>query len=94
MKAEINLQRYESNYGGRTRSERRIPLCKRTGKPEGDDPDGFTLFMKESTFSVCDDYRGSWEFIKTELHSLERYSNFGIELPPLSAVKAEQSCTV
>lgn len=49
----------------------------------GDDPDGFTLFMKESSFSVCDDYRRSWAFIKTELHSLERYSNFGIELPPL-----------
>ena len=48
----------------------------------GDDPDGFTLFMKESSFSVCDDYRRSWAFIKTELHSLERYSNFGIELPP------------
>ena len=41
-----------------------------------------TLFMKESSFSVCDDYRRSWAFIKTELHSLERYSNFGIELPP------------
>ena len=49
----------------------------------GDDPDGFTLFMKESSFSVCDDYRSSWAFIKTELHSLERHSNFGIELPPL-----------
>lgn len=49
----------------------------------GDDPDGFTLFMKESSFSVCDDYRGSWAFIKTGLHSLERYSNFGIELPPI-----------
>ena len=49
----------------------------------GDDPDGFTLFMKESSFSVCDNYRRSWAFIKTELHSLERYSNFGIELPPL-----------
>lgn len=47
----------------------------------GDDPDGFTLFMKESSFSVCDDYRDSWTFIKTGLHSLERYSNFGIELP-------------
>ncbi|GAB6114145.1 hypothetical protein JCM30795_03510 [Agathobaculum butyriciproducens] len=51
----------------------------------GDDPDGFTLFMKESSFSVCDDYRGSWAFIKTGLHSLERYSNFGIELPLIDA---------
>ena len=49
----------------------------------GEDPDGFTLFMRESSFSVCDDYRGSWAFIKTGLHSLERHSNFGIELPPI-----------
>ena len=54
----------------------------------GDDPNGFILFMKESSFSVCDDYRSSWAFIKTELHSLERYSNFGIELPPVDATHA------
>lgn len=50
----------------------------------GEDSDGFTLFMKESSFSVCDDYRKSWAFIKQDLHSLERYSNFGIELPPVA----------
>lgn len=57
----------------------------------GHDPDGFTLFMKESSFSVCNDYRSSWAFIKTEFHSLERYSNFGIELPPMTvaAVKSD-----
>lgn len=55
----------------------------------GDDPDGFTLFMKGSSFSVCDDYRSSWAFIKTGLHSLERYSNFGIELPPVEIKEAE-----
>lgn len=54
-----------------------------------DDPDGFTLFMKESSFSVCDDYRSSWAFIKTELHSLERYSNFGIELPSVEPAESE-----
>lgn len=55
----------------------------------GDDPEGFTFFMKESVFSVCDDYRSSWAFIKTECHSLERYSNFGIELPPINATRFE-----
>lgn len=55
----------------------------------GDDPDGFTLFMKESSFSVCDDYRSSWAFIKTGLHSLERYSNFGIELPDVETSETE-----
>lgn len=57
----------------------------------GDDPDGFTLFMKESSFSVCDDYLRSWAFIKTELHSLERFSNFGIELPPVETAESEMN---
>lgn len=52
----------------------------------GEDPNGFILFMKESSFSVCDNYRSSWAFIKTGVHSLERYSNFGIELPSVEAV--------
>ena len=44
----------------------------------GDDPDRFIHFMRESSFSVCDDYRSSWNFIKVGTHSLERHSNFGI----------------
>lgn len=44
----------------------------------GDDPDGFVHFMRESSFSVCDDYGSSWKFIKIGTHSLERHSNFGI----------------
>nr|DAW19898.1 MAG TPA: protein of unknown function (DUF4276) [Caudoviricetes sp.] len=44
----------------------------------GDDPGGFIHFMCESSFSVCDDYRSSWNFIKIGTHSLERHSNFGI----------------
>ena len=57
----------------------------------GDDPNGFTLFMKGSSFSVCDDYRSSWAFIKTGTHSLERYSNFGIELPSLEVEATENA---
>ena len=53
----------------------------------GDDPNGFRLFMKESSFPVGDNYRGSWAFIKSGFHSLERHSNFGIELPPIKTVK-------
>lgn len=55
----------------------------------GDDPDGFSLFMRGSSFSVCDDYCSSWAFIKTGLHSLERHSNFGIELPPVEIKEDE-----
>lgn len=57
----------------------------------GEDPDGFTHFMKESSFSVCGDYRDTWTFIKTRLHSLERYSNFGIELPPVKTTEGEMN---
>lgn len=50
----------------------------------GEDPNSFTLFMKESSFSVCNNYHDSWSFIKTGLHSLKRYSNFGLALPDIN----------
>jgi hypothetical protein len=50
--------------------------------------DEFVLFMTDSEFSVCEDYKASWEFIKQGNHSLERYSNLGIlfkkDTPPLN----------
>ena len=38
--------------------------------------------MIHSDFSVVEncDYRSSWNYIKEELHSLERHSNFGLYL--------------
>lgn len=39
---------------------------------------GFVEFIAESDFSVMDGYKESWEFIKDDLHSLERYSNLGL----------------
>jgi len=39
---------------------------------------GFINFMADSPFSVKMPYKESWEFIKEEKHSLERYTNFGI----------------
>lgn len=38
----------------------------------------FLAFILESDFSVCDDFKQSWEYIKEEKHSLERHSNLGI----------------
>ena len=38
----------------------------------------FLSFIGESDFSVTGDLKESWEFIKLDLHSLERYTNFGI----------------
>lgn len=43
-----------------------------------DDIPAFLTFIRESGFSVVDDYISSWSFIQQELHSLERYSNVGI----------------
>lgn len=43
-----------------------------------DDIDGFLGFISDSEFSRMDGYRESWEFIKKECHSLERFTNFGL----------------
>lgn len=42
------------------------------------DIDGFLTFIMDSNFSQTTDYRSSWEFIKTDLHSLERHTNLGV----------------
>lgn len=39
---------------------------------------GFLHFISDSDFSIMEGYRESWEFIKKEYHSLERYSNLGL----------------
>ena len=43
-----------------------------------DNIDGFLSFISDSGFSKTGDYKESWEFIKKDLHSLERYTNLGI----------------
>ncbi len=40
-----------------------------------DDLEGFINFLKNSSFSVQQDYTSSWKFIKQGLNSLNRYSN-------------------
>lgn len=42
--------------------------------------EGFLKYIIESDFSVMGEYKESWDFIKQGLHSLERYTNLGIEL--------------
>ena len=43
-----------------------------------DDLDEFLKFICDSDFSICNDYKESWEFIRKDLNSLNRYSNLGI----------------
>lgn len=38
----------------------------------------FLTFISGSDFSVMNGYAESWEFIRQELHSLERHTNFGL----------------
>lgn len=40
--------------------------------------DEFLSFLMDSDFSVCGEFKESWEFIKRERHSLERHTNLGI----------------
>ncbi len=43
-----------------------------------DKTDEFISFIGQSDFSVAGDFKESWDFIKLDLHSLERHTNFGI----------------
>ena len=43
-----------------------------------DDVDGFLAFISDSDFARMEGYKESWDFIKKELHSLERFTNLGL----------------
>lgn len=43
-----------------------------------DNIDDFIYFLCKSSFSKCDNYKDSWDFIKQGNNSLCRYSNLGI----------------
>lgn len=45
-----------------------------------DNPEQFVEFMKNSPFTVAGSYPETWEFIKKDLNSLNRYSNFHLFL--------------
>lgn len=46
-----------------------------------DDPNAFIRFMRDESFAVQGTYQETWTFIKQGTRSLERHSNFRIELP-------------
>lgn len=46
--------------------------------PETAVVEDFLTFISDSDFSVCSDFRESWEYIKAERRSLERHTNLGI----------------
>lgn len=42
------------------------------------DVEGFVKFIAESDFSVSSNYVESWNYIKQDVHSLERHTNLGL----------------
>lgn len=43
-----------------------------------DDIDSFLKYISDSDFSRMEGYKESWDFIKKECHSLERFTNLGL----------------
>lgn len=65
-----NLQRFRytlSTIEGADKSQ----IVKRNERKQSN-------FIRNSSFSVCEDYQSSWDFIKQGNNSLCRYSNLGI----------------
>ena len=48
-----------------------------------DNLDGFKSYICDSAFSVRENYQNSWEFIKKENNSLNRYTNLGLCFPEI-----------
>ena len=49
----------------------------------------FKAFFSDSVFSVVTGYKESWTFVKQDLHSLERHTNFALCFPPDSSGSSE-----
>lgn len=72
--------------------EEKIILANSFDLKYADEPDAFIHFMRDESFAVPGEYSETWKFIKEDLHSLERYSNFGLALPDKS--EWQQSKTI
>lgn len=53
--------------------------------------DDFLTFISDSGFSVCSDFKESWEYIKKGKHSLERHTNLGLCFKELREKRKEAS---
>ncbi len=47
-----------------------------------DKPEGFVRLMRNSSFAVQGTYEETWDFIRIDNNSVQRYSNFGVYLAP------------
>lgn len=52
-----------------------------------DKPEEFVRLMRNSSFAVPGTYEETWDFIKMDKNSVQRYSNFGVYLAPYEDVE-------
>ena len=59
-------------------NDTKISLAEEIEDKYYDNPEEFVKFIKDNSFAVKGDYSETWNFIKKNLNSLNRYSNFGL----------------
>lgn len=70
-----NLEHVLHNIQNAVDNEK-VNLAERLEDEYIDNPEEFVKFMSNSSFTVQGGYKETWEFIKKDLNSLNRYSNF------------------
>ena len=70
-----NLEHVLHNIQNAVDNEK-VNLAERLEDEYIDNPEEFVKFMSNSSFTVQGEYKETWEFIKKDLNSLNRYSNF------------------
>lgn len=69
-------------HGSNNLTEAEKITCSRSFDMQyADDPNAFIRLIKNESFAVHGTYQETWTFIRQGTRSLERHSNFGIELP-------------
>lgn len=74
-----NLDHVLHNVQNATRDEKE-KLAIRFDKKYENNQEELMNFICKSDFSVCDEYKKSWDFIKSNNNSLKRYSNIALLL--------------
>lgn len=61
-------------------NEEKDDLANAFDEKYSDEPEEFLLLMNEESFAVKGTYEETWNFIKIDKNSVQRYSNFGVYL--------------
>lgn len=71
-----NLEHVLHNIQKELSKEEKMKLAEEFSDLYEDNPKEFLTFLESAEFAVPGTYRESWEFIKENCHSLQRYCNF------------------